>query len=67
MRPTDARQWIMLITAVGFVLTTWLLIFVAVPPANKDLLLIMIGALGGGFSAAAGLKPAENKPAEPKP
>lgn len=47
----------MLIISVGFFVALLCLMFFPVPQGNRDLLLIMLGALTGAFSVLAGVKP----------
>lgn len=59
------RNALLWVVGGGFLAVCMALVFVAVPAGNKDLLLILVGALGGAFSALAGVKPPERKD-EPK-
>lgn len=51
------RDALMLIIAGGFFVVLLCLMFFPVPSGNRDLLLMMLGALTGAFSVLVGIKP----------
>lgn len=62
MKTVDAKHALMFLVALGFFAVLAALMFVPVPPGNKEFLQMLLMPLAGVFGYLVGYKPPEKSP-----